>query len=354
MAMDFLLGIPLEAEADIVRQGLEGDYKHRSSKRVLLDFDEGPDFRSLVDDDPTFVAEDPSLFSPHSSDGRYSVQPNRWWEKIVSKDSSFIQAESQRAKLRALTLMEMEVLEAPNQRTSIHNTYSDEVNAIEPLDLALPHRSHVHYSKDDGEINYRRNIKASLPSSMDPSHPFTSGSMYLPAPSRRLEGRMDVTTVSIPREAGAQTEQKTRHVVMARQAMVREWEQRVLHGLNTQNDTLTSTIDSLSISNNIIHPNEEEKSVECNHGKEKGNLLDGRIFFSFQRSYPIQVFSVIKYEPEREEALRRRKKLEERGGGGMEYILPVRLMHIYMMSLKFCAFHSKILFYIHKRLLIGS
>jgi hypothetical protein len=32
---------------------------------------------------------------------------------------------------------------------------------------------------------------------------------------------------------------------------------------------------------------------------------------------------VIKYEPEREEALRRRKKLEELGGGGMEYILPV-------------------------------
>jgi len=349
MAIEFLLGIPLEAEANIVRQGLEGDYKHRSSKRVLLDFEgENDPFvrdRTFVDNDPTStVGEDPSsLFSTHSTDGRYSLQPNRWWEKIVSKDSSYIQAENQRAKLRALTLMEMEVLEAPNTQLhqsnqhvlSTHIPYLTEMNhhAIEPLDLAVTqHHGHVQsLFKDDGEINYRKNTKILMTQkSKEMSYPATGGAMYLPAPSRRLEGRQDVTTVSIPREAEAQTEQKTRHVVMARQATVREWEQRVLHGLLNSNDendiSKTSTLDPTSIPNHSTYSDEGRKLIESNHHQqEKGGLLDGRIFFSFQRSYPIQIFSVIKYEPEREEALRKRKKLEDSGGGGMEYILPVCL-----------------------------
>lgn len=48
-------------------------------------------------------------------------------------------------------------------------------------------------------------------------------------------------------------------------------------------------------------------------------LLDGRIFFSSKQSYPAMVFSTIKYEPRKEEAMRRRKKIEEMGGGGRMY-----------------------------------
>lgn len=287
MAIEFLLGIPLEMETKIVREGIDGDFMHRSS---TLDFDEDTNFGSqrslIVDDDHTLSAENFSYVSSNSVDGSYSTtqSTSRWWEKIISKDKSFLKVNSERAKLRDLKKREMELLEAPNQ--------SSKQRHMRP--------------KDDEGISYynhsnRRNFKVP-PSSlihalMDRNQNITSG-------RRQLDGRDDVTEVRIPQEAEFQTEQKTRHVVVVREAMVREWEKRVLYGLlNTQVGTSQST------------------SVN-----EKRGLLDGRIFFSSQRSYPLQVFSVIKYEPEREEALRKRKTLEESGRGGMEYILPVRLL----------------------------
>jgi len=50
----------------------------------------------------------------------------------------------------------------------------------------------------------------------------------------------------------------------------------------------------------------------------------GRIFFSVQSSYPLGVFSMIPYEPKKEEAVRRRKKLEQMGGGGSQFVIPAR------------------------------
>ena len=46
---------------------------------------------------------------------------------------------------------------------------------------------------------------------------------------------------------------------------------------------------------------------------------------SAKESYPMMVFSLLRYEPKKEEAARRRKKLEERGGGGTQFfIMPSR------------------------------
>ena len=53
-------------------------------------------------------------------------------------------------------------------------------------------------------------------------------------------------------------------------------------------------------------------------------LLDNRVFFSAGGGYPMEIFSLVRYEPRREELLRKRQKLEELGGGGSEFVIPER------------------------------
>lgn len=101
-------------------------------------------------------------------------------------------------------------------------------------------------------------------------------------PGRRLDGH-EATRVHIPREA-LETELKTRHRTVARKAAEIEWEKNM----------------------------------------RGTGLQEGRIFFSSANSYPIQVFSVIKYDPKNEEEIRRRQKLEALGGGGTQFVLPSR------------------------------
>jgi len=101
-------------------------------------------------------------------------------------------------------------------------------------------------------------------------------------PGRRLDGN-EATRVHIPREA-LETELKTRHRTVARKAAEIEWEKNM-----------------------------------------KGTgLHEGRIFFSSENSYPLQVFSILKYDPKNEEEIRRRQKLEALGGGGTQFVLPSR------------------------------
>lgn len=102
-----------------------------------------------------------------------------------------------------------------------------------------------------------------------------------PSGGRRLEGDAAVK-VQIPLTA---TSKSTRQRYIARQAQIREWELQVA---------------------------------------QEQDVLSGRVFFSAKDNYPVSVFSVIKYEPKREEAARRRKKLEARGGGGTKFVVPER------------------------------
>ena len=97
---------------------------------------------------------------------------------------------------------------------------------------------------------------------------------------RRLEGDT-ATKVEIP-QAGLSKSTRQRNI--ARQAQMREWECQVV----------------------------------------AQDVLSGRMFFSAKDNYPVSVFSVIKYEPKREEAARRRQKLEARGGGGTQFVVPAR------------------------------
>lgn len=97
---------------------------------------------------------------------------------------------------------------------------------------------------------------------------------------RRLEGDT-ATKVEVP-QAGLSKSTRQRYI--ARQAQMREWECQVV----------------------------------------AQDVLSARMFFSAKDNYPVSVFSVIKYEPKREEAARRRQKLEARGGGGTQFVVPAR------------------------------
>jgi hypothetical protein len=113
-------------------------------------------------------------------------------------------------------------------------------------------------------------------------------------PGRRLDGR-EATTIVVPDKF---RRRPAPHRVVAREAAVREWEIRVTYG--------------------------NGGGKGRGGGGRGGALLDGRVFFATRMSYPVAVFSTIKYEPKKEETLRRRKQLEELGGGGTQFVLPER------------------------------
>lgn len=120
------------------------------------------------------------------------------------------------------------------------------------------------------------------------------------APGRRLEGD-EAIRIQIPLKVNTITRQK--HI--ARMAATREWELEVAHGIG---------LSSVG----------KARGKHPKSGKAHPPMLDGRIFFSAAGSYPHEVFSIIRYEPRKEEAARRRQKLEARGGGGTQFIIPTR------------------------------
>jgi hypothetical protein len=136
------------------------------------------------------------------------------------------------------------------------------------------------YSVEDQRLKEKKQLELETGLLERPNDVEVSAANFIPG--RRLDGH-EATRVHIPREA-LETELKTRHRTVARKAAEIEW----------------------------------EKSM-------KGTgLHESRIFFSSANSYPIQVFSIIKYDPKNEEEIRRRQKLEALGGGGTQFVLPSR------------------------------
>jgi hypothetical protein len=196
-ALDFLLGIPMEAEPSIVRAGWKMQQQPDNNEDMPL----------------------------------VTTATGRWWEKFVKGE----EADS--------FLMQMRVGAKANK---------DHEEELEQPDLrVMPTTTH------------------------------------LTAPGRRLDGD-DAIPVKIPQSG--MVESKTTQRSIARQAAIREWETRVALGLD------------------FGHP----------------PLLDGRVFFSARKGYPMSTFSLVRYEPKREEAARRRQKLEELGGGGSQFVIPER------------------------------
>ena len=110
---------------------------------------------------------------------------------------------------------------------------------------------------------------------------------------RRLDGR-DSISVAIPNEF-----RNKPHKTVARKVALREWERGVALGMQT-------------------------KKNRSNASAPLPPLLDGRVFFSARKSYPVAIFTTIKYEPKKEEKERKRRELEELGQGGTKMEMPER------------------------------
>jgi hypothetical protein len=217
-ALEFLLGIPMEAERGIVHEG-------------WLKQQEPPPH--------THTREEISSSSHHG----------RWWEKWVNKDIS------------RQSRIEEEELEQPHELEETNAVYKEK------------------------QVQETRQQVAPM----------------VHAPGRRLEGD-EAIRIQIPLKVNTITRQK--HIAIM--AATREWEREVAHGIDRSSVTKTKS----------TNPKNSKKAHPP--------MLDGRMFFSASGSYPHAVFSIIRYEPKKEEAARRRQKLEARGGGGSQFIMPNR------------------------------
>lgn len=208
-ALDFLLGIPLEAEAEIIRAGW------------LLQQQQEEERNDSVSE---YSWKEEILEPPGSAKGK-------WWEKWVKDGDAACE--------------------------------SKQIADESKLDQPRP-------GDDSAAHSPKKALGLVLPS-------------YVPG--RRLDGD-EAIHVQIPLTTETLTNQKS----IARQAAIRDWELKTAHGLKSN-----------------LPP-----------------LLDGRLFFSCGGSYPISTFSLIRYEPRKEEAALRRQKLEARGGGGTSFVMPAR------------------------------
>jgi len=318
-ALDFLMNVPLRSEKDIVRAGLSGGRWHRSrldtttsiekhnlnfsSCAEVVEENKGwgvpPNNRNLSSFDITrnsgteedvmttgteSTIHNMSLVSEHNKN--QAAVGGRWWDKLILKDKRFFSAANQQAQRRQRLEMEEKELERPTESPSLVMMNS------------------VSAGGDDGGISNgigvgahsRGIVNTSAALASTPSSANTGG-----VPGRRLDG-IEAFTITISEEFRRRPPPLR---TAKRQAEVKECEVRVAYGaqqdpphyLNIESDSNTST---------------------------RNALLDGRVFFSTKRSYPVAVFSTIKYEPKKEETLRRRKQLEELGGGGTQFVLPER------------------------------
>jgi len=289
-ALDFLMNVPLSAEKDIVRAGLSGGRWHRHNsnnkhkQQPLLEEEEIKSWggtiamnnKSLSTFDVARNSEDEigrvsdvatelsSIHSPYQSTA--AVPDQRWWDRLVRNDKRFFSAANQQARRREQLELEEKELERPTESPSL-----------------VMMGTAANLNRGDAITSDGNDITST------PTSTATTG-----VPGRRLDG-IDAITVTLPEEFRVRPAPLR---TVARKAAVREWEIRVAYGQGRESHSNTAT--------------------------PRNALLDGRCFFSTKKSYPIAVFSTIKYEPKREETLRRRKMLEELGGGGTQFILPER------------------------------
>jgi hypothetical protein len=108
-----------------------------------------------------------------------------------------------------------------------------------------------------------------------------ASSMFYAPGGRRLDGD-DAIYIQIPFDAYTTVLKSTMQKDIAKQAAVRQWEMQTALGV-------------------ISSQPQQQQKTQSKHDDQKQKsqppLLDGRIFFSSNNSYPVSVFSMIRYEP---------------------------------------------------------
>jgi len=274
-ALEFLLGIPLENEMEIVRAGLnarirkeEEDHLHPHPHRKYHVADG-------TQESETKAHGHHRSNSKHGSDGEGSIPSTsihlHWWEKIMYKEAAALGTDKAR---RARLEMEEKQLEQPS---------AEEVSVDDNGTFATEPTS--------GAAGGAESLLSRVESQSELASVGTFLATQHVAPGRRLDGREAVFVR--PPKVICTIEKLHKGRTVATSSAVREWEVRLAHGIGSDK-------------------------------KDAKGLLDGRAFFSSQQGYPLAVFSVVKYEPKKEEAARRRRKLEEMGGGGTQFFIPER------------------------------
>lgn len=237
-ALDFLLGIPLAAEATIVREGWALNCQLQQDQN---DPSDDEDINAAINKNHTTGQNNRSARGGAVRNTLPEPPQGTWWSKYLVGSNTATG-------------------DGPSKNINNKNLTSEEAELERP-DATLT------------------KVQQSI----------TSGVAVIPGytPGRRLDGDAAIQ-VRIP---SFDSVQRTKQKSIARTAAVREWERQTAHGLG-----------------NVNHP----------------PLLDGRLFFSAAGSYPISVFSLIRYEPKREQAEILRKRLESLGGGGSQFVMPTR------------------------------
>jgi hypothetical protein len=282
-SLEFLLGIPLNAEREIVQNGWQLQFQ-----KVMADYDDseqqsseytGTDTAPTTENEP---GDSGSLL--RKPIGTHSLltatAKGTWWEKWVEEipdQAQFLRHIS--AGRKTDSDARAEALERPTRAEIFFNTNHH-------------HHHHHHHT-------------AAKPTGANPFLP-------MHAPGRRLEGD-EAIRIQIP--LTTDTTITTNQRSIARQAALREWELQTAHGIVSTAAVVGTT--TATNSTGTKHPQNKQP-------QQHPPLLDGRLFFSANSSYPVSVFSMIRYEPKKEEAAIRRRKLENAGGGGSQFILPVR------------------------------
>ena len=273
-ALDFLLGIPLAAEERIVNDGWFMQQKQEQE----MDSDEddpsdkeGHDSQINLLSIPRDVVVSTGPSSANISKMRTATDTTakgRWWEKWL-KDAPTKQKQALNDK-------------TPDAISNVISNNSRQL--VDDTELELP----VPAERQTNNQNFNNAAAVSA---------------YVPG--RRLEGD-EAVRIHIPVTTKTLTKQRT----IARQAALREWELQTAHGLKH-----TTTATKKNNSKNMKQQQQQQQHPP---------MLDGRLFFSASGSYPLSVFSLIRYEPKKEEMQQRRQKLEARGGGGTQFVMPVR------------------------------
>ena len=301
-ALDFLLGIPMQEEQSIVHQGwlqqqgidsMDKKYHQRPKNARNIEANVGitdipvnqiPEDRD--EEAKMEVLEPPSeslLPSNHANNHTTSSHHGRWWEKWINNPNP---------KNPPVTKQGLVREEDDEDEEQGQETYELEQPSHEDMDLSRTIRSSNTQSQQQQVVP------------------------VLHAPGRRLQGD-EATRVQIPLTVDTITRQRS----IARLAAIREWELQVAHGIS--NHSKATTMSTSTASGNKTLKSTSSSSIT--NTKTHPPLLDGRLFFSAAGSYPLEVFSLLRYEPKKEEAARRRKKLEARGGGGTQFfIMPER------------------------------
>jgi Cyclin, N-terminal domain len=345
-ALDFLLGIPLEAEESIVQlgwmlqqrrkktfrsAGVMDDDDDEEDDRMYGSEDEGPYHRKRDEINRDLEPPGSTVTTTTTTTAQLTASSNhshhgRWWEKWVPREShsdhfgpSAHHHNNLHNHLHFFPKRHKDdgELESPAASTGLiaqPNSISNEmVQHGTPRTDITSHSTASHVTTAAAHPQQQQSLSRSANSM--PTAP-----IY--APGRRLEGD-DAILVQIPLKIDTVTRQKS----IARQAAIREWEVKVAHGLmgivDNQQQGITDT--ATAPGKNMIATSAQNHPT--NNGqlrRQQPPLLDGRLFFSAAGSYPLGVFSLKRYEPKREEAALRRQKLEARGGGGSHFVIPSR------------------------------